>query len=525
MANPQLGRHQDDGEELGCLRQTQSRRAQTLLGRYLWSEIEEVETSDLRVTTPVAECNNHLKEQPRPHREYARDDMGICTLPEQAVNSKYEIPPRRCRTRLSASVSPSKCVNNDSPSTTPKRLAEDTARNDSLPIPAPGSESKLMRQPDRPISHDQLVAEVKSIYAGLVMVESKCLEVDKAHSTEEHLTPEEWHWHQFIASQRRFFPENGGPFNLPSPKTSQDHELGALLSEVCLRSRSFCRLNSRLQPLLQATKGPPSCVRFVEFLTLIGALSDILSKYSSLVDFTDTILTGLFDLITNASTQIVFEFPNNVRHVCTTMPWTILPALLVLWGVCWMFIIGPGDLEPEKFLAPVPTFSPAPAAYDFLDNSAPAYYDFGLQSGFMPEPSTTSFEQRPTIDSLLLDNDGVSIDPEYLFQAAPQGPDFLSLGVLPMNSAGITEKSAKEDLTGALPAAVTPDPILQTYRDTNRQETFNPMVNVASVGQGVKNTGQKRTRMQHPALKSRFHARTEAARGPREGLPSNAFTT
>ena len=38
------------------------------------------------------------------------------------------------------------------------------------------------------------------------------------------------------------------------------------------------------------------------------------------------------------------EFPNNFRHLCTTMPWTIWPALVVLWGVCWMFY-GPGDAD------------------------------------------------------------------------------------------------------------------------------------------------------------------------------------
>ncbi|KAF7541910.1 hypothetical protein G7054_g284 [Neopestalotiopsis clavispora] len=37
----------------------------------------------------------------------------------------------------------------------------------------------LIKQPDtRPISQEQLVAEVKGIYAGLVMVESKCIELD-----------------------------------------------------------------------------------------------------------------------------------------------------------------------------------------------------------------------------------------------------------------------------------------------------------------------------------------------------------
>ena len=30
-------------------------------------------------------------------------------------------------------------------------------------------------------------------------------------------------------------------------------------------------------------------------------------------------------------------FPNKHRPPCTTMPWNIRPALVVLWGVCWMF--------------------------------------------------------------------------------------------------------------------------------------------------------------------------------------------
>lgn len=34
------------------------------------------------------------------------------------------------------------------------------------------------------------------------------------------------------------------------------------------------------------------------------------------------------------------EFPNRRRPPCTTMPWTIWPALVVLWGVCWMFYEG-----------------------------------------------------------------------------------------------------------------------------------------------------------------------------------------
>ncbi|KPM43187.1 hypothetical protein AK830_g3366 [Neonectria ditissima] len=47
-------------------------------------------------------------------------------------------------------------------------------------------------QPEtRPISQDQLVAEVKSIYAGLVMVETKCIEVDNTQSPNK-LNNEQW---------------------------------------------------------------------------------------------------------------------------------------------------------------------------------------------------------------------------------------------------------------------------------------------------------------------------------------------
>lgn len=36
--------------------------------------------------------------------------------------------------------------------------------------------------------------------------------------------------------------------------------------------------------------------------------------------------------------HLFFESPGRIRHLCTTMPWTIWPALVVLWGICWMFI-------------------------------------------------------------------------------------------------------------------------------------------------------------------------------------------
>ena len=44
----------------------------------------------------------------------------------------------------------------------------------------PDAQSEMLLQPEtRPISHDQLMIEVKGIYAGLVMVETKCIDIEE----------------------------------------------------------------------------------------------------------------------------------------------------------------------------------------------------------------------------------------------------------------------------------------------------------------------------------------------------------
>ena len=56
-------------------------------------------------------------------------------------------------------------------------------------------------------------------------------------------------------------------------------------------------------------------------ITTLTALAHHLSQLLRLVE--------LFDLLS--------VFPGRIRPPCTTMPWTVWPALVVLWGVCWMF--------------------------------------------------------------------------------------------------------------------------------------------------------------------------------------------
>jgi hypothetical protein len=43
-------------------------------------------------------------------------------------------------------------------------------------------QDRLLQPDSRPISQEQLAAEIKSIYAGLTMVETKCIHVDRAQA-------------------------------------------------------------------------------------------------------------------------------------------------------------------------------------------------------------------------------------------------------------------------------------------------------------------------------------------------------
>ncbi|KAK2741600.1 hypothetical protein CKAH01_06941 [Colletotrichum kahawae] len=73
------------------------------------------------------------------------------------------------------------------------------------PLEADQTEVQIKQPETRPISQEQLVAEVKGIYAGLVMVESKCIEVDIAQSSTGETSPmfNNEQWQALIAMRRK----------------------------------------------------------------------------------------------------------------------------------------------------------------------------------------------------------------------------------------------------------------------------------------------------------------------------------
>jgi len=80
----------------------------------------------------------------------------------------------------------------------------------------PEEEPEVLLQPEtRPISHEQLVVVVKGIYAGLVLVEAKCIDIDERQSTaaqekdplrRTHLKDDQWQAIHALHKQVRPLP-------------------------------------------------------------------------------------------------------------------------------------------------------------------------------------------------------------------------------------------------------------------------------------------------------------------------------
>jgi hypothetical protein len=96
----------------------------------------------------------------------------------------------------------------------------------------------MVLQPEtRPIAHDQLVAEVKGIYAGLIMVETKCAEVDgtqAATKPSDKLSNEQW---QVLIALHRTLLHEYHDFFLASQHPAAKWAVRCLPSEYAMPAR------------------------------------------------------------------------------------------------------------------------------------------------------------------------------------------------------------------------------------------------------------------------------------------------
>jgi hypothetical protein len=96
---------------------------------------------------------------------------------------------------------------------------------------APEMNSMLLQPETRPITQEQLVNEVKVIYAGLVMVEKKCVEIDQQQApTTTKLSNEQW---QALTALRRTSLHEHHDFFLASQHPSSLPALRRLAIRLC----------------------------------------------------------------------------------------------------------------------------------------------------------------------------------------------------------------------------------------------------------------------------------------------------
>ncbi|KAI0534142.1 hypothetical protein GGR58DRAFT_516358 [Xylaria digitata] len=152
---------------------------------------------------------------------------------------------------------------------------------------------RLIKQPEtRPISQEQLVAEVKGIYAGLMMVESKCIEVDNAQSSQNDTKLNNEQWQALIALHRTLLHEHHD-FFLASQHPSASQALKRLASKYAMPARMWRHgIHSFLELLRHRLPG--SLEHMLTFIYLAYSMMALL--YETVPAFEDTWIECLGDL-------------------------------------------------------------------------------------------------------------------------------------------------------------------------------------------------------------------------------------
>ncbi|KAF5512568.1 EST/SMG-like protein 1 [Colletotrichum aenigma] len=230
-------------------------------------------------------------------------------VPKRGLKRKIEdssLPPKRSRALAppragNAGEVPNNAHNPADPWSPERNASENTGKPSG---PAPRSfeprspevdqTGVLIKQPEtRPISQEQLVAEVKGIYAGLLMVESKCIEVVNAQGTKEprpKLNNEQW---QALVALHRTLLHEHHDFFLASQHPSASPALKQLASKYAMPARMWQHgIHSFLELLRHRL--PSSMDHMLHFIYL--AYSIIALLYETVPIFEDTWVEYLGDL-------------------------------------------------------------------------------------------------------------------------------------------------------------------------------------------------------------------------------------
>ena len=168
---------------------------------------------------------------------------------------------------------------------------EDSPPVDDLPE---GSEAdpEMLLQPDtRPISHEQLVVEVKGIYAGLVMVEAKCIDIDERQSNAaqekdpaKRVNLKNDQWQSLIALHKQLLHEHHD-FFLASQHPSASPALSRLAAKYSMPARMWRHgIHAFLEVLRHRL--PESLEHMLAFIYIAYSMMALL--YETVSTFEDT---------------------------------------------------------------------------------------------------------------------------------------------------------------------------------------------------------------------------------------------
>ncbi|KAL9629167.1 MAG: hypothetical protein Q9164_006993, partial [Protoblastenia rupestris] len=164
----------------------------------------------------------------------------------------------------------------------------------------PEPDTSMLRQPEtRPISHDQLVVEVKAIYAGLVMVEAKCIDVDEKQTASAQekdstkkipLTHDQWR--SLIALHKQLLHEHHD-FFLASQHPSASTKLSTLAAKYSMPARMWRHgIHAFLEVL--RFRLPDSLEHMLAFIYIAYSMMALL--FETVSTFEDTWIECLGDL-------------------------------------------------------------------------------------------------------------------------------------------------------------------------------------------------------------------------------------
>jgi hypothetical protein len=184
-----------------------------------------------------------------------------------------------------------------------KNQAAPTDSNDTEPsyidVEAEPQPDLLLQPETRPISHEQLVVEVKGIYAGLVMVEAKCIDVDEKQSMEAQekvpsrqtkLSNEQW---QALITLHKTLLHEHHDFFLASQHPSASPALSRLAAKYSMPARMWRHgIHAFLEVLRHRL--PESLDFMLAFIYIAYSMMALL--YETVSTFEDTWVECLGDL-------------------------------------------------------------------------------------------------------------------------------------------------------------------------------------------------------------------------------------